>query len=185
MQQAKAAVSEADAIFAQARVAGVPEVQAIALLKRGHLVLDEHNKGSKEYSMREAVSDLEKRFPDRNATVVIIAESGGCLFRAVDVQAVTEQVSTGTQGNSEYYRASVDGVLDIEHYDRVVFTAGPGNAPSALPNRCSHVCNKSRGHIGLCAGQSSASVSAEVLESFASSKNTKTRKRAGAKQSKK
>jgi hypothetical protein len=88
MQKAQAAVSEADAIFAQARAVGVPEVQAIELLKSGHLILADHNKAAKEYSMREARSALGVRYPDHNATMLIIPETGGCLFRAVDTQAV-------------------------------------------------------------------------------------------------
>jgi hypothetical protein len=74
---------------------------------------------------------------------------------------------------SGYYRASVEGVLAIMHYDRVVFNAGPVNAPSALPNRCSSVCNKPRGHIGFCEGQSPASGTDEGQTDF-----TTKRKRA-------
>jgi hypothetical protein len=99
MKHARTAYSEAALLFARAGESGVGEADQIALLKSGHLVLDEQNKRAKTYSMREAVSWLDNKFPDRNATVVIVPESGGCLFRAVDVQAVTEQVSTVTQGN--------------------------------------------------------------------------------------
>jgi hypothetical protein len=98
LRNARTAVTDAGAFFALARQSAVVGDRQVELLKRGHLLLDDHNKMAKEYSVREARSALDVRFPQRNTTVYIIPESGGCLFRAVDVHTVTEQVSRVTQG---------------------------------------------------------------------------------------